>query len=366
MNSPHLDVLIVGAGPIGIEMAVACAVNNLNAIVLEAGQIGNTIAWWAPQTRWFSSNDRISIAGVPLETIDQTKATREQYLTYLRTVIRQFGLQVHPYSKVESVTKNADGIFNVVYQQRSANRRLTAKYVVLAIGGTDRPNKLCIPGEELPHVDGYFREPHRYFQRRVVVIGGRNSAVEAALRAYHSGANVTLVYRGADLPRESIKYWLLPEIDSLIQSGRIHAHFQTVVTRITTTDVHLQKLALPNASMTANTTATVAADDVLTLVGYHQDKQLFKNSGVELIGESQHPCFDDSTMMTNVPGLFVAGTAIAGTQSSKYKIFLENCHVHIGRIISCVCGNSSTNVAKNVHSYEPAEFQSQIEAMPET
>ncbi len=365
MNSPHLDVLIVGAGPIGIEMAVACARNNLNAVVLEAGQIGNTISWWAPQTRWFSSNDRISIAGVPLETTDQTKATREQYLTYLRTIIRQFRLQVHPYSRVESITRNVDGIFNAVYQQRSESHCVSARYVVLATGGTDRPNKLCVPGEDLPHVDGYFREPHRYFQRRIVVVGGRNSAVEAALRAYHSGADVTIVYRGADLPRESIKYWLLPEIDGLIRSGSIRAHFESIVTRITPTHVHLQKQCLNGPSIKSTDKLTIPADDVLALVGYQQDKTLFTNCGVELIGESQHPCFDESTMMTNVRGLFVAGTAIAGTQSSKYRIFLENCHVHIDRIISNICGKNHANVANRIRSHESAEFYSQIEAMPE-
>jgi thioredoxin reductase (NADPH) len=347
-----LDVAIVGAGPIGISLAVACKRHGLVARVLEAGQVGNTIAWWAPATRWFSSNDRIAIAGTPLQTVDQTKATREQYLAYLREVVLQHKIDVATNSPVRSAVKsNSDFIISFADNLKPSVR---AKHVVLAVGGTDHPNRLNIPGEELPHVDGYFREPHRYFGRRVLIVGGRNSAVEAAIRAHHCGASVTISYRQEAFPAGKIKYWLMPEIEGLIRSQQIRAYFNSIPIEITSSHVRLQSEA---------GNINVDADDVLTMIGYHQDKQLFRSSGVELIGESQRPVYEDSTMMTNVTGVYVAGTAIAGTQSSRYKVFLENCHEHIGKIITSITGKI---IDVQSTASESLQFRANIEAMPET
>jgi thioredoxin reductase (NADPH) len=362
-----LDVAIIGGGPIGLELAMACAKSGLRYTVYEAGQIGNTIFWWAPQTRWFSSNDRISIGGVPLETVDQNKSTREEFLNYLRSVVRQFNLRIETGRRVQSVLRNDDGVFLIHFESPHQDLVVRSRYVVLAIGGTDHPNNLNIPGEDLPHVDSYFREPHTYFNRRVVIIGGRNSAVEAALRASKCGADVTLCYRGSDLPRQSIKYWLLPEIDGLIRSGTIKAHFNTVPVEITPTHVTLRKLCANGQSDdTANEPIKIPADNVLSLIGYYQDKRLFQACGVNLIGETQRPQFDESTMMTNIPGLFVAGTAVAGTQSSRYKIFLENCHVHVARILSTITGGDIAAFEAQIAAQKFDEFQARIEAMPES
>lgn len=347
------QVCIVGGGPIGLELAVALRKRGVEFEIIEAGPIGQTMTWWAPQTRWFSSNERIAIAGVPLVTPDQSKATREQYLAYLRSVALQFDINVRTFEKVTAIDANAGGGFSVTSKpaQDNANRVTRCDQVVLAIGGTDFPKPLSIPGEELSHVDGYLREPHHYFGRRVLVVGGRNSAVEAALRLHHAGADVSLSYRGEDLPHESIKYWLSPEINGLIRAGRIKAHFSTVPIEITGESVSLQNL-------NGDSNVEVPADDVLLLIGYEQDKTLMEQAGLELIESTRRPAFDEATMQTSVPGIYVAGTAVAGTQNSKYRTFLENCHVHVDRIVDHLTGQSVSN--------STPVYESQIASSPES
>ena len=345
------EVAVVGGGPIGLEMAQALGREGINYRVFEAGQIGHTMTWWAPQTRWFSSNERISICGVPLLTTDQSKATREQYLTYLRQIVRTFDLNVKTYEPAVDVVRHDDGTFTLVTAPRGGRRHTRCEKIVLAVGGTDFPRSLSVEGEDLPHVDGYLREPHDYFGLRVLIVGGKNSAVEAALRLHHAGADVALSYRRSHLPEKSIKYWLTPEITGLIKAGRIAAHFDTTPVRIGPTNVTLARLepsdppseAGPNDApertddRAALEQFDVPADRVLKLIGYEQDKRLFKRAGVELAGEGRGPVYDEATMRTSVPGLYVAGTAVAGTQG-KYRTFLENCHVHVSRIVDDLLG----------------------------
>ena len=328
-QSQSTHVAIVGGGPIGLELAAALKRAGIEFQVFEAGALGQTISWWAPQTRWFSSNERISIAGVPLLTADQSKSTREQYLTYLRTVATQYEIDVHTHTPVTDV-KSGDGEFVVTTKSSSRQTNWSAKAVVLAIGGTDYPKKLGIPGEDLPHVDGYLRETHRYFNRRVLVIGGRNSAIEAALRLHHAGAQVALSYRQEHLPEESIKYWLLPEIKSFLKSGRIRSLLGTVPIEFTERLARLRSLD--------GETIEVEIDDILSLIGYQQNKSLMRSCGIDLVGDAEKPSFDEATMQTNIPGIYVAGTAVAGTQSSSYKIFLENCHDHVDKIVTHLAG----------------------------
>ena len=351
-----MRVAIVGGGPIGLELAVALKLAGISYQVFEAGCVGHTISWWAPQTRWFSSNERIAIAGIPLLTEDQSKSTREQYLNYLRSVASQFALEIQTQTRVTGVDREGDG-FTVTTNRARDNGSLPvqwrADFIVLATGGTDSPKRLGIRGEDLPHVDGYLRETHRYFNRRVLIVGGRNSAIEAALRLHHAGAQVTLSYRGEQLPEQSIKYWLLPEIKGLIKSGRIDARFGTEPLEITP-----ERVRLGQAGNTSLEVASVEADDVLSLIGYEQDKTLFRKCGVELIGEMQRPAYDEATMETNVPGIFVAGTAVAGTQSSSYKVFLENCHDHIDKIVFRLSGNTNSSTQR--------AYAQQAETQPET
>ena len=357
-HSNHTQVVIVGGGPIGIELAVALKQNAVDAKIIEAGPIGHTISWWAPQTKWFSSNERISIAGVPLTTVDGSKATREEYLAYLRSVVAQFDLSLRTFQRVTSIDPlPSSGGFEVTSQSDDADgdagpvEKTTCQQIVLAIGGTDFPRPLDIPGGDLPHVDGFLREPHRYSGRRVMIIGGRNSAVEAALRLHHAGAKVEISYRASELPTASIKYWLTPEIIGLIDAGRIRAHFSTIPIQITPDHITLQRCD-------DKTTCDIAVDEVLSLIGYQQEKSLFHAADIELVESMQRPVYNSETMMTNVDGIYVAGTAVAGTQNSKYKTFLENCHSHVDKIVADIVGKDTTERQRI--------YAAQIELQPES
>jgi thioredoxin reductase (NADPH) len=343
----NADILIVGAGPLGIELHVALKRAGFRALHLESRQIGSTMAWWPYGTRWFSSSERIAIAGVPLITPGGEKATREEYLAYLRTIVELFDLPIQTYTRVTAIERTGGGF--VVQARRGVGDPATGDEVtfavpkiVLATGGTESPNLLDIPGENLAHVTHYFKDPHDYFRQNLLIVGGRNSAVEAALRCHRAGAKVTLSYRGDGLDVRSIKYWLWPEMQGLLKSGEIAGHFSTVPVEITRTHVMLQHLAPVAAAAPGNGAGTleVPADFVLLMTGYRADMSLFAAAGVELQGAQQTPAHNLHTMETNVPGLFVAGTAVAGTQRG-YKVFLENCHVHVERIVAAMQGEES-------------------------
>jgi thioredoxin reductase (NADPH) len=333
------EVAIIGAGPIGVELAVALKRARVSYVHLEAKQVGATMQWWPPATRWFSSNERIAIAGVPLLTVDQGKATREDYLRYLRAVVTEFDLAIQTYEPVVAIERRGEGFEIRTRPMTAAGESVyRARRIVLATGGTERPRKLGVEGEELPFVSHYMEDPHRYFRKRVLVVGGRNSAVEAALRIHGVGAEVVMSYRGSEFNAKSIKYWLYPEIMGLIRSGRIRMHFNTTVRRIMPGEVELARCEAETPLFATREGAfKVAADFVLLMVGYVADMSLAKMSGVALMGEEQRPVFDERTMETNVPGVYVAGTVVAGTQS-RYRVFLENCHVHVSRIVAAVTG----------------------------
>jgi thioredoxin reductase (NADPH) len=327
----NTDVLVIGAGPIGIEVAAALKREGIAYQHLDAGQIGSTIQWWAPGTRFFSSPERIGIAGVPLVTQNQDKATREEYLAYLRSVVQQFGLTIRTFERVISIEPRGEGRgFLVTSQAAAGERKYGAARVVVAIGDMHRPRLLHIPGEDLPHVSHYLAEPHRYFGRRVLIVGGRNSAVEAAIRLHRLGAEVFMSYRRAEFDAERIKYWLLPEIKHLIKTGAIQWRPSTMVRSIGPAGVTL-------APASGGDSSEVPADDVLLLTGYEMDPRLLEAAGVELVGEGRAPRHNPRTMETNIPGLFVAGTASAGTQI-RFRTFIENCHNHAARILAAIRG----------------------------
>jgi thioredoxin reductase (NADPH) len=327
-RTEHADVAVIGAGPIGLELAVALKSAGADYLQFDARQIGYTVSWFAPQTKFFSSNDRIAIAGVPLQTADQNKATREEYLAYLRSVVQQFDLSVRTYEPVLKVER-IGGQFRLTTRANGTERTYTANKVVFCTGGTDRPRRLGIPGEDLPHVSHYFKDPHTYFRRRLLVVGGKNSAIEAALRCHAAGASVAISYRRAQFDSRHIKYWLLPEINGLVTGGRVTGLFESVPVEITPNSVRLRR---NDGSVTDE-----PFDFVLLLVGYEADMSLLRSAGVSLAGECQIPTFDPRTMETDVPGLYVAGCAIGGTQD-KYSVFLESCHVHVPRIIAALSG----------------------------
>jgi thioredoxin reductase (NADPH) len=324
-------IAIIGAGPIGLEVAVALRRVGIEPLHFDAGQVGSTMQWWAPGTRFFSSPERIGIAGVPLETVGQEKASREEYLAYLRGIVRQFDLRIHTFERVTAIEpRGRERGFLLRTKTLAGEHLYGADRVVAAIGDMHRPRLLNIPGETLPHVSHYFREPHEYFGRRIVIVGGRNSAVEAAIRCFRAGARVTISHRRDQFDPERIKYWLLPEIKHLIKTGQVAHHPLTVPRAVGPDSVTLAPVGTGDAF-------DVAADSVLLLTGYEMDGSLLEGAGVELVGENRAPQHNPRTLETNVPGLFIAGTAAAGTQV-RFKLFIENCHVHAAWIVAAVTG----------------------------
>ncbi|HYE60443.1 MAG TPA: NAD(P)-binding domain-containing protein [Phycisphaerales bacterium] len=330
---------IIGAGPIGLEVAWALRREGLDPLHFDAEAIGATMGWWAPGTRFFSSPERIAICGVPLLTPHQDKATREEYLTYLRGVAAQFGLHVRTFERVERIEPPAgEGApFHLHTLTAAGEHTYEASHVIATIGDMHRPRLLNIPGEDQPNVSHYFQDPHVYFGRRILIVGGKNSAVEAAIRCYRAGARVTISYRGAEFDDKRVKYWLLPELKGLIKDGHIAFLPQTLPTAINATRVELARTDA-NGQPTPGT-LTHEADDILLLTGYEMDGSLLAAAGVTLHGLQHAPTFDRRTMETNVPRLYVAGTATAGTQS-RFRVFIENCHDHALKIAAHLTGRT--------------------------
>lgn len=343
------DVLLIGAGPIGLEMAVALKDAGIDYVHVDARQIGHTISWFPRQARFFSSPERIAICGVPLLTVDQSKATREEYLTYLLAVAQQFDLRVQAYERVTELRRVEDR-FEVVTERAGLVRRYRARHVISAIGDMHRPRPLelpgtgPVPGSDLPHVSSYFDEPHPYVGQRLLIVGGRNSAVEAAVRCYRAGAKVAISYRREQLD-DSIKYWLKPEIEWLIQTGAVEFHRSSVPVAIDRQAVTLARVDTsvePMAVDRANTWQ-IPVDFVLLLIGYQMDTSLLAGAGVELLPPNGRPEIDPLTQQTNIPGLYVIGTAAAGTQL-RYRLFIENCHSHVVRVLRHLTGRDPRHI----------------------
>ncbi|HSP36094.1 MAG TPA: NAD(P)-binding domain-containing protein, partial [Thermoanaerobaculia bacterium] len=326
MNESH-QVAIVGAGPIGIELAIAMKQAGVDYVHIDAGQIGTTVEWYPIQMMFHSSSDRLSLAGVPIQTATQQKITREEYLAYLRSLVLQFDLDIRTYERVEEARRTPDGTFELRSRTiHGVANRYHVENVVLAIGAFHAPRTLDIPGEDLPHVSHYFRDPHVYFGRKLLIIGGRNSAVEAAVRCHRAGAEVTISYRQADFDPKVVKFWLLPEVRALIRDGLVRFLPNTVPVEIRARSVLLDPAG------------EIPADFGLMMTGYRQNTTLFDMLGVELQRIAREPVYDAETMETNVPGVFVAGTAIAGTPPRKVSVIVETCHVHVPRIVQAITG----------------------------
>ena len=319
-----VDLLVVGAGPIGIACALEAQRAGLTARVVEKGAIVNSIVGYPTGMEFFSTPELLELGGHPLAT-QRYKPLREEAIDYYRGVAEREGVQIALGETVLDVRGDA-GAFTVVTERGGTQREHSAGAVVLATGFYDRPNLLSVPGEELGHVTHYFKEPYPYSGRRVVVIGAKNSAAKAALSCYRHGADVTLLVRGAEITT-SVKYWIRPDLLNRIADGAIAAHYHTTVERITPDAVHAVG---PDGAL------AVPADAVLALTGYHPDFALLERVGIRLEGDARIPVFDESTMETNRAGLYLAGTVCGGLNTSRW--FIENGRIHAARVAAHLAG----------------------------
>lgn len=323
------DTLLIGAGPIGIEVAAALSRAGAEYTHLEAGCIGNTIAAWPQNTIFFSSPEWIAIAGIPIHTVAQEQVTGEQYLAYLRVVVESLGLQIRTYERITSIEKK-ESRFVAQTEGIGYEKVYTAGNVVFAVGDMAKPRTLGVPGEDLPTVSHRFDEPHRYFQKELLIVGGRNSALEAALRSWRAGARVTLSYRGKEIDKNAVLSRLHLEISLLIKNRQISYLPETEPVSLAPGRARLR-------SVTDGAEFDIESDFVLLATGFVPDHTLMDKLGVQFNGRQRVPEYDPETMETNVPGVYVAGTATGGDQN-RYKVFITTSHPHATRIARAITG----------------------------
>lgn len=313
------DLIIVGGGPAGLAAAIAATREGLRFQQFEKGMLVNSLFHFPTNMVYFTTPELLEIGDLPFVT-PYDKPTRVEALRYFRRVVDTCRIDVklgHEVTAVRRERVEGDDVFGVEVRTAHDGARLArARAVVIAIGAFDYPNLLGVPGEHLPHVTHYYREAHPYYRQQVVIVGGKNSAAEAALELHRAGAHVTLVHRRPQLS-DSIKYWVRPDIENRIKEGSIAVRFDTSVVEITPTSVILQ---------TPAGRETLPVDAVLLLTGYCADLGLLARAGVEIDPATSIPRHHPETFETNVPGLFLAGAVVAGVNSGQ--IFIENGRFH--------------------------------------
>ncbi|NGP75298.1 YpdA family putative bacillithiol disulfide reductase [Balneolaceae bacterium YR4-1] len=308
-------VIIIGAGPIGLATAIALKQKGIKSKIIERGCVVNSIFHYPKDMTFFSTSERLEIGGVPFIS-HGPKPTRREALEYYRRAAESYNLDIHVYEEVQDV-KGSDGNFTVVTDKGSYE----ADKVVVSTGFYDIAKKMNIPGEDLDKVTHYYDEAHPYAWQNVLVIGGGNSAVDAALETYRTNANVTLAVRYPQI-KESVKYWVKPDIENRIKKNEITAYFNTEVKEIKPKEV---VLGTPDGEV------TIANDFVLAMTGYKPNFSLMKKFGIELTDdEKKMPVFDEQTLETNRKGVYVAGVVCGGMDTSS--LFIENTRVHAEHI----------------------------------
>ncbi|MEG0259021.1 MAG: YpdA family putative bacillithiol disulfide reductase [Lysinibacillus sp.] len=306
----QVDAIIVGGGPCGLAAAISLQNIGLKPIVIEKGNVVNAIYNYPTHQTFFSTSERLAIGDVPF-IIEGRKPKRNQALVYYREVVRLKDIQVNRFEKVSSVVKT-NGTFTV----KTDKAVYETPYVVIATGYYDHPNYMDIPGEDLPKVYHYFKEAHEFFDTEVLVVGGKNSAIDAALELNKAGAKVTVVYRGSEYS-SSIKPWVLPEFEGLVRDGELVMHFNSEVKVIKEHEVILNN---------DGKEVSIKNDYVFAMTGYHPDHTFIRAMGVDIDDVTGRPCCEAETMETNVEGLFIAGVIAAGNNANE--IFIENGRFH--------------------------------------
>jgi thioredoxin reductase (NADPH) len=320
-----LDVLIIGAGPVGIACALETQRKGLTVAIIEKGALVNSIVGYPTNMEFFSTPELLEIGGYPFPTAHY-KPLREDALDYYQRVARSEKLDIRLHETVLRMS-GEQGNFLVETDKGT----IPVRNVVVATGFYDLPNPLGVPGEDLPHVNHYYKEPYQHVLQSVVVVGAKNSSAKAALQMTRAGAKVTLLVRGSAIS-DAVKYWIRPDLINRIAEGRITAHFNTTIVAITPEAVEV---------LTPDGPRTIPTDFVYALTGYHPDEALLGRLGIEPdpADEARAPLFDPATHQTTRPGVFVAGTVCGGRATSRW--FIENGRHHAQLIAAHLAHHAS-------------------------
>jgi thioredoxin reductase (NADPH) len=314
--STNYDIIIVGGGPIGIACALEAQRNGLSYLILEKGCLVNSLYNYPANMTFFSTSERIEIGGIPFVS-NNVKPVRAEALEYYRRVATSHHLNIHLQEKVLSIRPFGDK-FDIT----TSRRNYSAGNIIIATGFYDLPVLLNIPGEDLPKVVHYYKDPHFYAMQKVVVVGASNSAVDAALETYRKGAGVTMVIRGEGIGRR-VKYWVKPDIENRIKEGSIKAYTQSTLQAIRADEVDI---------LTPDGIETIPNDYVIALTGYQPNFEFLREAGIRLSeDENRQPLYDPATMETNVKGIYLAGVVCGGMNTHVW--FIENSRVHAEMIV---------------------------------
>ncbi|MDC6384301.1 YpdA family putative bacillithiol disulfide reductase [Flagellimonas taeanensis] len=315
----EFDVVIIGGGPIGIACGLEAKKRGLSYIIIEKGPIVNSLFNYPINMQFFSSSEKLEIDGIPFIS-KEAKPKRNEALEYYRRIVTSNQLDIHLFEKVITVEKEND-----IFQVNTDKDQYKAKNVVVATGFYDLPNRINVPGEDLPKVSHYYKDPHFYASQKLAVIGASNSAIDAALECWRKGAEVSLIIRGPEVgPR--VKYWVRPDIINRIEEGSIKAYYNSTVKEIAPREIIID---------TPEGETSLENDFVLALTGYMPNFTFLERLGIALSDDEKRlPSYDPETMETNVPGLFLAGVICGGMETHKW--FIENSRIHAPIIMDAI------------------------------
>jgi thioredoxin reductase (NADPH) len=330
LGSGGLDLIIIGGGPIGLACGLEAKKAGLTYVILEKGALVNSLYNYPINMTFFSTSERLEVGGVPFVS-NNPKPTRPEALEYYRRIAISFGLNVHLFEEALKVEKLEEGFTVTTIKQN-----YTAQNIVIATGFYDIPYLLNVPGEELPKVKHYYKDPHYYAFQKVLVVGAANSAIDVALETWRKGAEVTMVVKG-DKISDRVKYWVKPDIDNRIAEGSIKAYFNSTVAEIREHEVDIN---------TPEGLVTVQNDWVLAMTGYQPNMKFLKDVGIALSDDAVLcPTVNEDTQETNIPGVFLAGVICGGMNT--HRLFIENSRVHAEKIVKHI---TSVKSKKENHS----------------
>ncbi|MDT7827974.1 YpdA family putative bacillithiol disulfide reductase [Pricia sp. S334] len=323
----QLDVIIVGGGPIGIACGLEAKKKGLSYVILEKGPIVNSLFHYPVNMQFFSSSEKLEIDGIPFIS-KEAKPKRNEALEYYRRIVTSNQLNIHLFEKVEDVEKTEDG-FTVL----SDKETYSCSNVIIATGFYDLPNRLDVPGEDLPKVSHYYNDPHFYASQKLAVVGASNSAIDAALECWRKGSEVSLIIRGPEVGQR-VKYWVRPDIINRIEEGSIKAYFNATVREIGQDEILID---------TPEGAVSLENDFVLALTGYRPNFAFLKKLGIVLSDDKKRlPQYNPETMETNVKGLYLAGVICGGMETHKW--FIENSRIHAKIIMNAILHESPETV----------------------